>query len=66
MSNNVDEDKLLQLAECHLQDPASTWITRLEVREEIPATLATLQKAIIKEFVPSNEKARAKLKLMAL
>lgn len=59
LCNNVDESKLLQLAECHLQDRASTWLTRLEDHDEKPVTLAELQAAMIKEFVPSNEKAKA-------
>lgn len=64
LSNNNDEGKLLMLAECHLQDRASTWITRLEARDQKPSTFDELQAAMLKEFVPSNEKARAQLKLM--
>jgi len=64
LSNSSDEAKLLQLAECHLQERASNWITRLEDKDEKPSNLKELQEAMLKEFVPSNEKARAQLKLM--
>lgn len=64
LSNSDDDSKFLQLAECHLQDRASTWLTRLEARDEKPTTLDALQTAMLREFVPSNEKAKAQLKLM--
>lgn len=66
LSNNVDQYKLLQLPECHLQDRASAWITRLEDHDEKPVTFTELQRAMVKEFVSSYEKSRAQLKLVTL
>lgn len=64
LSNNYDELKIVQLAVCHFQDRASTWITRLENTASRPTTIDELKEAMIKEFVPSNEKAKAQLKLL--
>lgn len=64
LSNNDEEDKLIQLATCHLHDRASTWITRIEANGDFPETLEELKNEMMKEFVPSNEKAKAQLKLL--
>ncbi len=66
MLSNVDDDKLAELAECHFQDKAAAWIMRLEQSSTKPTTLADLQAAMISEFVPADEKARAKVRLMNL
>lgn len=58
--------KLLQLAEGHLQDRASAWLTRLETNGQKPTSIEELQKAMIQEFVPTNEKAKARISLMNL
>lgn len=64
LSNNNDESKLVQLAECHLQDRASTWINRFEERSDKPQPLQQLQNAMMRQFVPSNEEAKAQPNLL--
>lgn len=66
LSNTEDESRIVQLAICHFQDRASTWISRLEEKDDLPDTLRELQGAMIKEFVPSNERSKAQLSLMTL
>lgn len=39
LSNNIEKDKLVQLAECHLQDRASNWNMRLKPNNERPSLL---------------------------
>ncbi len=55
---------MLQLAECYLQDKAAKWIMRLERHQKKPVTVEELETALIKEFVPPNEVALAKVALM--
>ncbi len=62
--SNMNDAKLLAMAECHLQDKAAAWIMRCERAGTKPTTVAELQAAMIKEFVPADEKARAKMDLM--
>lgn len=66
LSNNSNEDKMVQLTICHLQDRASTCITRLESKGEMSSSIEELKEAMINEFAPSNETARAQFKLLTL
>lgn len=61
---NLTEEKLVELAECHLQDKAAAWIMRLEQNDAKPTTIDDLQTMMISEFVPHDERARAKVRLM--
>ncbi len=61
---NLTEEKLVELAECHLQDKAAAWIMRLEQNDAKPTTIDDLQTMMISEFVPHDERARAKARLM--
>ena len=63
---NMSEADMLALADCYLQDKAATWKMSLEARGEKPRSLEKLQQALIEEFVPADEKARANAKLMRL
>lgn len=64
--SNMDEAQLLTLAECHLQDNAASWMMRLEESDAKPTTLDQLQTMMVKEFVPSDERSRARMKLLTL
>ena len=55
---------MLNLADCYLRDRAATWMMNLEATECKPKKVSDLQEAMSKEFVPADEKARAKTKLM--
>lgn len=66
LSNTSDEGKLLELAACHFQDRAAAWFCRLESCSNKPTNIEELQVAMMKEFVPTNEKARARIQLMKL
>ena len=61
-----DEDSMLQLADCHFQGRAAQWILKLERQEKKPTTMAELKSVMFKAFVPSDEKSRARNKLMDL
>ena len=63
---NMSETDMLALADCYLQDKAATRMMSLQARGEKHRSLEKLQKALIDEFVPADEKARAKAKLMRL
>lgn len=63
---NYSESNMLDLAECYLQDRAASWMMRLENENRKPESLEDLQKAMMDEFVPANEKAAARVKLMDL
>ena len=56
--------ELLDLAECHLQSHAATWMMKLEKDKKKPSTLNEMETMMLKEFVPSDERARARMKLM--
>ena len=62
----MTEPDMLALADCYLQDRAATWILGLEHANKKPKTVSDLQVALIREFVPPDEQARAKAKLMKL
>lgn len=62
--NKYNDEQLVAFAECYLQDRAASWIMRLETNGTKPTTLEDLKKAMIKEFVPANEKAKARVRLM--
>ena len=62
----LTDRQTLELAECHLRDGAATWYMGLEKNGETPGTMDDLQKAMIREFVPEDEKAQTKVKLMNL
>lgn len=64
-SNNINKDKIVQRADCHLQDREYTWITRIENKGERPYKIEGLKDAMMKEFVLSNEKAKAQLKILS-
>ena len=55
---------MLDLADCYLRDRAATWVMNLEANECKPETVRDLQEAMFKEFLPADEKARAKTRLM--
>ena len=63
---DYEDEKMVSLAECHLQYRAAIWITRLEKENKKPKTLDELKREMLKEFVPSNEKAAARVKLMEI
>ncbi len=58
------DSRLLALTECHFEDKAASWMMRLEQSNQKQMNIAALQASMIKEFVPPDEKARAKIKLM--
>lgn len=62
--SGIGEDRLLALAECYCTDSAAAWLMRLESRGEKPTDVNALQVAMLKEFVPPDERARAKFRLM--
>lgn len=61
---NYTEEKMLELAECHFQDRAASWMLRLETDKNKPTSLEELENAMIEEFVTANEMATARVKLM--
>lgn len=63
---DYSQKKMLALAECCLQDKAATCITRLEHNSVTPNTLEEPRTAMSQEFVPSNEIAEARIKLMEI
>lgn len=62
--NHYSDEQMLAFAECYLQDRAAFWIMRLEREGNKPTSLDALKKAMIEEFVPANEKAKARVRLM--
>ena len=64
--SNLSEAKLVALAECHLTDIAASRMMRTEEEGRKPSSITELQDAMMKEFVPPDEKARAQLELMDL
>lgn len=64
--SNMDEASMLRYAECYLQDRAATWMMGLEEASQLPTTVSEMQSAMIKEFVPPDEKAQAKTRLMKI
>ena len=64
--SNMNESQMLALAECHLQSNAAGWMMRMEKANTKPGTLDELQDMLIKEFVPSDERSRARMKLLTL
>lgn len=62
--SKMSEERTVALAECYFTDIAASWMMRLEEEGRKPQTMAELQAAMIKEFVPPDEKARAKIELM--
>lgn len=64
--NKMSEASMVAFADCYLQDRAARWMMRLEDSNEKPSSMSELQDAMIKEFIPPDEKARAKKKLMTL
>ena len=66
MIGKMSEADMLALAASYLQDKAATWMMSLEARDEKPRSLEKLQQALIDEFVPADEKARAKLRRLKL
>ena len=62
----MTEHDMLAVADCYLQNRAATWMMGLEDGNENPETVSDLRVVIIREFVPPNEQARAKAKLMKL
>lgn len=61
---NYSEAKMVALAECHLQDRAASWMLGLERENQKPETLEELRQEMIREFVPTNERAAARVRLM--
>ena len=57
---------MLALAECHLQANAAAWMMRMEKADTKPTTLDELQNMLIKEFVPPDERSRARMRLLTL
>lgn len=55
---------MVALAECHLQDRAASRMLRLEREKQKPESLQELKREMIHEFVPTNEKASARVQLM--
>lgn len=66
LSHNAADGKLLQLAEYHQKDRASTCIACLEDKDENPIIVSALRVALIGASAPSNENSRAQLKLTTL
>ncbi len=64
--HSMDDTQTLALAECRLQEKAAAWIIRLESTALKPVTFAEFESAMLKEFVPSDERARAKTRLLTL
>ncbi len=62
----MDDAQTLALAEWHLQEKAAAWIMRLESTALKPVTFADFESAMLTEFVPSDERARAKTRLLRL
>lgn len=63
---NYSPEKMMALAESHLQNRAATWITRLEQDGKKPQTLEELRTAMSDEFVPANEIAQPRVQLMEM
>lgn len=61
----MTESQQVSLAEFHLQDKAAAWIMQMESAGTKATSIDALQGAMIHEFVPPDEKARAKIKLMS-
>lgn len=55
---------MVSLAMCHFQDRAASWMLRLEQNDEKPSNLEERKRKMIKQFVPTNEKAAARFSLM--
>ena len=64
--SGITEKRLLALAECYFTDSAAVWLMNLEDRNEKPDSIEALQRAMIMEFVPPDEQARAKVSLMEI
>lgn len=64
--SNLDPQRTLELALCHLTDRASTWYMRVEREGTVIQDLNDLRSAMFKEFVPQTEKTQAKVDLVAL
>ena len=62
----MNEAQMLALAECHLQANAAAWMMSMEKADTKPTTLDELQNMLIKEFVPSDERSRARMSLLTL
>lgn len=60
------DQKMVELADCYLQDRAAVWMMGLERNNQKPRTVDELQTAMLREFVPQNERARAKARLMKI
>lgn len=59
------DEQMVQLAECYFQDRAAAWIMRMETNSNKPCYLAALKSAMITEYVPPDEKAGFKTKLIS-
>lgn len=66
MFSNIAEDRVLASAKCYLTDLAATWLIRLETRGKKARHVNDLQKLLIKEFVPPDDRARAKVSLIEI
>lgn len=62
--SGYDEQQMLGLADCHLQDRARVWMISLKRECKKPESVQELQAAMIKDFVPQHERARRKARLM--
>lgn len=60
------DEKHLEIAEFCLEGKEATWMKSLENDDTKPTTLEALESAMFKDFVPANEKNKAKVKLMNL
>lgn len=58
--------EMVDVAKCFLKGAASTWINREEAQGTEFSNLDALEKALIEEYVPDNEDAQARSKLMRL
>ena len=60
----MSNSELLNLAERHLKPHVAAWMMKLEKDSKKPVALDELEKMMLKEFAPSGERARARMKLM--
>lgn len=60
------DSEMVELAECHFQGRAAAWITKLEASGKKPGKMSELRAAMLRQFVPTDEQARARNRLMDL
>ena len=66
LAGNQEEGSSLELAVCQLIEKAASWITRLEAENRMQNSIDDSYKAMMDEFIPANEKIRARIKLISI